>query len=149
MINPGKDSNVILDPYTHNTPLCARTPHCRVHTMPLCARTPCRVCAHHVVCMHTTPSCACTWCHVCTHHAMVCISVKSHSKVMWPLISANQKAPFSQISDLVRNCEISPKIFSPFKEQSFYNSSANKKSRNFMQSCFPFFVYFKCCSDFL
>ena len=25
----------------------------------------------------------------------------------------------------------------------------NKKSRDFMQSCFPFFVYFKCCSDFL
>ena len=25
----------------------------------------------------------------------------------------------------------------------------NKKSRDFMQSCFPFFVYFKYCSDFL
>ena len=25
----------------------------------------------------------------------------------------------------------------------------NKKSKDFMQSCFPFFVYFKCCSDFL
>ena len=25
----------------------------------------------------------------------------------------------------------------------------NKKPRGFMQSCFAFFVYFKCCSDFL
>ena len=25
----------------------------------------------------------------------------------------------------------------------------NKKSKDFMQSCFPFFVYFKCCSGFL
>ena len=28
-------------------------------------------------------------------------------------------------------------------------SIQNKKSKDFMQSCFLFFVYFKCCSDFL
>ena len=34
------------------------------------------------------------------------------------------------------------------KVKIWYNDN-NKKSRDFMQSCFPFFVYFKCCSDFL
>ena len=29
------------------------------------------------------------------------------------------------------------------------NNKTNKKSKDFVQSCFPFFVYFKCCSDFL
>ena len=31
----------------------------------------------------------------------------------------------------------------------YFMKYKNKKSKDFMQSCFPFFVYFKCCSDFL
>ena len=30
-----------------------------------------------------------------------------------------------------------------------FGNKVNKKSKDFMQSCFLIFVYFKCCSDFL
>ena len=101
------------------------------------ACTPCHcVHAHHtvvctVVCMHTTLSCA--------HHAIVCahttlctpcrgvhfsqISLQSHVTTH---LSQSEGSILSNLSDLVRNCEISPKIFPPFKEQSCYNSSAKK-----------------------
>ena len=126
----------------------ACTPHCRVcahhaimctHTMPSCAHTPCPVCAHHtIMCMHTT-SCACIPnCHVCAHnvvcmHTTLCtpcrgvhfsqISLQSHVTTH---LSQSEGSILTNLSDLVRNCEISPKIFSPFKEQSCYNSSAKK-----------------------
>ena len=106
-----------------------------VHTMPSCVCTPC----HHV--RHTTPLCACTPCHhVHAHHAVMCmhttlctphrgvhfsqISLQSHVTTH---LSPSEGSILSNLSDLVRNCEISPKIFPPFKEQSCYNSSAKKK----------------------
>ena len=107
-----------------HTTLCACTPHHHVcahhircmHTMPLCVCTPHRVCAHHTVMYVHTTSCACT--PHCAHHAVMNISVKSHSKVMWPLISANQKAPFSQMSltlwEIVR---FHPKCFPHLKSK--------------------------------
>ena len=130
----------------HTTPSCACTPHCVcahhtvmcLHTMLSCVRTPRHVCAHHaVMCMHTT-SCVCTpHHHVCAHHTIVCvhttlctlhhgvhfsqISLQSHVTTH---LSQSEGSILSNLSDLVRNCEISPKMFPPFKEQSCYNSSA-------------------------
>ena len=102
----------------HTMPSCACTPHHRVHTMPSCARTPRHVHAHHtIVCVHTT---LCTPC--CGVHFSQ-ISLQSHVTTH---LSQSEGSILSNLSDLVRNCEISPKIFPPFKEQSCYNSSAKK-----------------------
>ena len=68
--------------------------------------------AHHV--HHGTP------CGV-VHHAMVYISVKSHVTTH---LSQSEDSILSNLSNLVRNHEISPKMFPEFKEQSCYNSSA-------------------------
>ena len=109
-----------------HTMLCACTPqHCVhahhimcVHTTPSCAHTPCHcVHAHHVMCMHTT---LCTPCRG-VHFSQ--ISLQSHVTTH---LSQSEGSILSNLSDLVRNCEISPKIFPPFKEQSCYNSSAKK-----------------------
>ena len=149
--------------YMHTTS-CVCTPCCHVHT-------------HHVMCVDTTLSCGCTPCrHVhttlfcactprhcvhtrplcvrtprCAHHAMVCISVKSRLQShVTTHLSQSEGSILSNLSDLLRNCEISPKFFPLFKEQSCYNSSAKnyKKTQNqnltywitrkpygFMQSC--------------
>ena len=111
-----------------------------VHTTLSCACTPCCcVHAHHVVCVHTTPSCACTkHCHVHAHH-IVCVHTRlctPHNGVHFSQISLQSHATthlsqsegsiLPNLSDFVRNCKISPKIFPPFKEQSCYNSSAKK-----------------------
>ena len=144
---------------THTT-LCACTPCCHLHahhtivcthTMPLCVHTPCHhVHMHHVVCVHTT-SCACTphRC-VCAHH-IVCvhttlctpchgvhfsqISLQSHVTTH---LSQSEGSILSNLSDLVRNFVISPKIFPPFKEQSCYNSSAKNWSYREKLNCFFF-----------
>ena len=123
--------------HAHHVVMC-------VHTMPSCSCTPhCCVHAHHtVMCMHTTLLCVCTPHHcVCAHHVMcmhttLCtprrgvhfsqISLQDHVTTH---LSQPEGSILSNLSDLVRNCEISPKIFPPFKEQSCYNSSA-KKSNN-------------------
>ena len=138
----------------HTMSSCAHTPYCNAHTTPSCVHTPCHVHAHHaIMCMHTTPlcactphhqvhttpSCACTPHHVHAHYVVMCmhttlctpchgvhfsqISLQSH--VTTHLSQSEGSIP-SNLSDLVRNCEISPKIFPPFKEQSCYNSSAKK-----------------------
>ena len=108
-----------------------------MHTMPLCVHTPCHVHAHHaIMCMHTT-LCACTPCRCVRAHHVVCmhttlctphcgihfsqISLQSHVTTH---LSQSEGSILSNLSDLVRNCEISPKIFPAFKEQSCYNSSA-------------------------
>ena len=71
-----------------------------------------------------------TWERRCGNDHVISKSPKSHSKVMWLTRLTNQKAPFVQISNnflkLKRICEISSKISLPFKEQSCWNSSANK-----------------------
>ena len=134
----------------HTTLSCAHTPHhvhahhaimC-MHTTPSCVCTPHHVHAHHtVVCMHTMPSCAHAPHHVCAHHTVMCvhttlctpcrgvhfsqISLQSHVTTH---LSQSEGSILSNLSDLVRNCEISPKIFPPFKEQSCYNSSAKNKT---------------------
>ena len=43
--------------------------------------------------------------------------------------SQSESSIVSNLSDLVRNHEISPKIFHPFKEQSCYNSSAKNQEK--------------------
>ena len=134
--------------------VCACTPCCHVHTTPLCACTPHCVHAHHaVVCMHTTSSCGhhaimCTHTtssartphHVHAHHTVMCVHMMlctPHHGVHFSQISLqsyvtthlsqSEGSILSNLSDLVRNCEISPKIFPPFKEQSCYNSSAKNR----------------------
>ena len=42
-----------------------------------------------------------------------------------------------------------PGTYNYFEKFWDLNLKLNKKSKDFMQSCFPFFVYFKCCRDFL
>ena len=108
-----------------------------MHTTSCVCTPPCYVHAHHVMCMHTM-LCVCTPCRcVRAHHAVMCmhttlctphrgvhfsqISLQSH---VTPHLSQSEGSILSNLSDLVRNCEISPKIFPPFKEQSCYNSSA-------------------------
>ena len=110
--------------------------------MLLCACTPChRVHAHHTIVCACTTSCACTPRHHVHAHHIVCvhmtlctphhgvhfsqISLQSHVTTH---LSQSEGSILSNLSDLVRNCEISPKIFPPFKEQSCYNSSAKKLS---------------------
>ena len=98
-----------------------------MHTMPSCACTP-RPCvhAHHaLMCVHTTPSCACTP-RRGVHFSQ--ISLQSHVTTH---LSQSECSILSNLSVLVRNCEISPKIFPPFKEQSCYNSSARNKGPSF------------------
>ena len=65
---------------------------------------------------HTTWSC--TPCHG-VHFSQ--ISLQSHVTTH---LSQSEGSNLSNLSDLVRNLEILPKIFPPFKEQSCYNSSA-------------------------
>ena len=136
----------------HTTLSCACTPCHHVHahhaimcmhTTPSCACTPCcHVCTHHIMCMHTMPLCVCTpHHHVCAHHVIMCMHTMPscvhtphhvHAKdivhtMPWCTFQSNltpKSCDHSNLSDLVRNCEISPKIFPPFKEQSCYNSSA-------------------------
>ena len=67
---------------------------------------------------HTTWSC--TPC--CGIHFSQ-ISLQSHVTTH---LSQSEGSILSNLSDLVRNHEISPKFFPPFKEQSCYNSSAKK-----------------------
>ena len=75
-----------------------------------------------------------------THHSILCTprhtmwyrtpcrgahfsQISLHSHVTTHL-SQSEGSILSNLSDLVRNHEILPKIFPPFKEQSCYNSSA-------------------------
>ena len=110
----------------HTMLLCVHTPRCvRAHHAIMCAHTTScvctphhRVCTHHIVCMHTT---LCTPCHG-VHFSQ--ISLQSHVTTH---LSQSEDSILSNLSDLVRNCEISPKIFPPFKEQSCYNSSAKNE----------------------
>ena len=138
----------------HTMPsLCACTPYCSVHAHHImcmhttsCVCTRCHVCAHHIVCVHTTMLCACTPHHVHVHHNIVCV----HTTLCTPCrgvhfsqislqghvithLSQSEGSILSNLSDLVRNCEISPKIFPPFKEQSCYNSSAKKQRQYKME----------------
>ena len=132
----------------HTTLSCVHTPCHRVHvhhvmcvhTMPSCVCTPCHhVHTHHaIMCAHTM-SCACTPHHRMHAHHIVCmhtalctphcgvhfsqISLQSHVTTH---LSQSEGSILSNLSDLVRNCEISPKIFPPFKQQSCYNSCAKK-----------------------
>ena len=87
-----------------------------MHTMPSCAHTPRHhVHAHHVVCVHMTLCTPCSGVHFSQ------ISLQSHVTTH---LSQSEGSILANLSDLVRNCEISPKIFPPFKEQSCCNSSA-------------------------
>ena len=86
-----------------------------VHTTPLCVCTPHCVHAHHIVCVHTMLCTPCRGIHFSQ------ISLQSHVTTH---LSQSEGSILSNLSDLVRNCEISPKIFPLFKEQSCYNSSA-------------------------
>ena len=64
-----------------------------------------------------------TWCITCTPHGVHFSQISLQSHVTTHL-SQSEGSILSNLSDLVRNCEISPIIFPPFKEQSCYNSSA-------------------------
>ena len=136
--------------HIHHTIVCVHTtllcvPLCAHHTMYMHTNPSCApLCAHHaVMCMHTT-LCVCTPCHhVSAHHTIMCthttlyrpccgvhfsqISLQSH--VTTHLIQS-EGSILSNLSDLVRNCEISPKNFPPIKEQSCYNSSAKNAVKN-------------------
>ena len=86
----------------HDTP---RTPQYTSHTT-----------THHDTQQHTT------WC--CTPCRGVHFSQISLHRHVTTHLSQSEGSILSNLSDLVRNCEISPKNFPPFKEQSCYNSSA-------------------------
>ena len=100
------------------TMLCTpRHVHYIMYTMPC---TPHHV--HHAVytTVHHGKPRFCTPCHG-VHFSQ--ISLQSHVTTH---LSQSEGSILSNLSDLVRNREISPKIFPPFKEQSCYNSSAKK-----------------------
>ena len=113
-------------------------PHTPQHTTPhhITPRTPwytSHTVAHHDTPWHTTHTTVHLTHHDTphgvTHHSMVCISVKSHSSHVTTHLSQSEGSILSNLSDLVRNHEILPKIFPPFKEQSCYNSSAKNQDQ--------------------
>ena len=89
--------------------------------MPLCAHTPHCVHAHHIMCVHTM---------LCTPRRGVHFSQISLQSHVTTHLSQSEGSILTNLSDLVRNCEVSPKIFPPFKEQSCYNSSAKNEEMN-------------------
>ena len=76
---------------------------------------------------HSTPWYTTLWNTLCHGVHFSHISLQSHVATH---LSQSEGSIFLYISDLVRNCEISPKNVPPFKEQSFYNSSAKNKSHH-------------------
>ena len=100
------------------------TPHTQWHTTTHHG-TPRHTTAHHA--HHGTPHTPrhTTWC--CTPcHGVHFSQISLHSHVTTHL-SQSEASILSNLSDLVRNHEILPKIFPPFKEQSCYNSSAKNQ----------------------
>ena len=76
--------------------------------------------------MTSQPLSECAHTMLCTPHRGVHFSQISLQSHVTTHLSQSEGSILSNLSDLVRNCEISPKIFPPFKEQSCYNSSAKK-----------------------
>ena len=77
---------------------------------------------HHGTLWHTTYTMWCRTPHLGVHFTQ--ISLQSHVTTH---LSQSEGSILSNHSDLVRNHEILPKIFPPFKEQSCYNSSAKNE----------------------
>ena len=77
---------------------------------------------------------------------------KEHSISMMQTTSENGATTTNmthQQRQLVHKSSPQIPIFQNCKVGNINITINNKKPRGFMQSCFPFFVYFKCCSDFL